>query len=355
MPCPIMQCRLDLLRLITSGHEHVFAPTTDDVGIYCIIPKIVHGCNIPLEKAIVLFFDSMLLISAAIGLLGIGALYKKGISRLVACIGLAAAMLFGMQVMDVYRAHVAVTIALVPWGLYFMHKNTGSRYLFYAVAGFVIGFAHYIRAHAGTGVLLFLMVLAVTSSTWKKKIGLVITLALGISSGIFFFKTIIDDEKIYLHMKDSFKGHHLWHSVYIGLGFLSNQYGITYDDSIAHKKVISITGQSVEQVYPSSISEDILKQEVCGFVQKHLFFCFQTVAAKIGIILMLFLLLVHIGLYAIYARFQEWKIHVAFGVLICFNALFGVLVIPDWAYLMSFVSCTLLYGAISVAQLTEHE
>ena len=89
--------------------------------------------------------------------------------------------------------------------------------------------------------------------------------------------------------------HALWHSVYIGLGYLSNEVVTSYNDQVAYDKVQSLVPGTL---YESPEYHHILRQQVGLIVWQHPQLVLYTVAAKLGVIGAMFLVFANVGLIA---------------------------------------------------------
>jgi hypothetical protein len=89
--------------------------------------------------------------------------------------------------------------------------------------------------------------------------------------------------------------HALWHSVYIGLGYLSNEVVTSYNDQVAYDKVQSLVPGTL---YESPEYHHILRQQVGLIVRQHPQLVLYTVAAKLGVIGAMFLVFANVGLIA---------------------------------------------------------
>jgi hypothetical protein len=191
---------------------------------------------------------------------------------------------------------------------------------------------------------------------WKEKVILILLLVMSVSAPIFYFDKIMKQRDIYLRKNGSAyepftRGHAFWHSVYIGFGFLSNEYGIKYKDEIGIEKVRSI---SPKTRYLSQDYEMIIRGEVFNLIKNHPLFVTQTIFAKLGVIIFYFLIFCNAGLIAVVLHRKTWQLEIAFISALMFNALFGILVIPDYRYLMGFIGFTTLYGIVSIDDAIEH-
>src|SRR5205807_822785 len=83
-------------------------------------------------------------------------------------------------------------------------------------------------------------------------------------------------------------------------------------------------------------------------VRRHPFLVFETLAAKVGVILALVLFCANVGLVAACKYPKHWSVEVAFWNAIAFQALFGVLAIPVVPYLLGLITFTVIYAAVSI-------
>jgi hypothetical protein len=173
---------------------------------------------------------------------------------------------------------------------------------------------------------------------------------------MIYFDNMMKKRDLYLTKKGSIyepftRGHAFWHSAYIGFGFLSNEYGIKYKDESGIEKVRSI---SPKTRYLSQEYEGIARAEVFRLIKKHPLFVTQTIFAKLGVILFYFLIFSNLGLVAVALHRKTWQLEVAFFGAMVFNALFGIIAVPDYRYLMGFIAFATLYGIVSLDDAIEH-
>jgi len=344
-----------------DGTQLLPCRTLDDMGIYNVIPTLAYHLGISIDQAIVLFFTTLSWLAVIISITGFWFLYKNYLERCIAsCTVTLLTLMVCSYTLDVYRAYVAIAIAVVPWCLYFIQKKYTSTffYVFCFLAGLGIGFSHYIRSHSGTAVFLFITILILTHKRLnkKKKCTLMMSLCLGILIPVIYFKHIYSN---YVHYsKQHFpeylidEGQHVfWHPVYLGFGFLNNDFGIRFDDSVAVKKARSI---KPDIAYPSPESEEILKQEVVTLFKHRIFFFLLTIWAKIGVLLFFLLLFANIGLPLAFIYPKGLAIDAAFFLALSFSGLFIILVVPAFGYCLGFITFSTLYGIVSINYALEH-
>jgi len=259
----------------------------------------------------------------------------------------------------IYNIPSSITIAIIPLFLYFAkgRKLSLPFVFFLSWAGVVIGVGNYLRVHAGTGVLIFMAIilLCYLQISRKQKIGLVILVAVTVLAPMVYFDHVLSQRDAYLRKNNPTyervpTRHVLWHSIYIGFGFLNNEYGIRCKDEIVIERVRLI---SPETIYLSKKYETILKKEVFSFITRHPLFVARTIFAKFGVICLSILIFANVGLIAVALHRKCWQVEIAFWSAIIFNSLFGVLVIPEERYLTGLITFATLYGIFSINETME--
>jgi hypothetical protein len=376
MPIPLMDCRYEHLIYALDGYKktgvalieydgHSLLPslTCDDIGLYCLIPKLATFFGTSLDTSLLLFFYGLGSIAFLSGIVGFFFLYRSWLSRTIAVTGLALLALMTSRFMDVYQLYTVTAVAFMPWILYFMQKKVTCSFLMFSfLTGIGIGTAHYIRTHSGTAVILFFSILAITyvKDTWQKKIALLVCLFLGVAIPAIYFRSTYNAYVRYAqkHLPREKIGesqHPLWHPLYLGFGFLNNPFGIQFDDSVAHKKVMSIDPTILpSDPYPSQHSENLLRVEVVSLIKKHPLFVLNTLFAKVGVLLFYFLLFANFGVIASFLYPLPWQVLLAFTSALAFNSLFVLMTMPFFCYMLGFFSCSTLFGIASINNLVEH-
>lgn len=364
----IMQGRYDHLVATLAGYQRTgisliefdgsaYMPTNnaDDIGIYCLIPRLAVWFDLSLETAITTFLYGVLAIGIISGLIGFLMLSRSWVSRLVSCIGMVLLIRASICSVDVYIAYTAVVTFVVPLLLACVERNYWRRCIwpFFCGIGMAIGFVHYIRSYSGLAVLVFVVavVAAQKSLSWRKKAALILVMIGGILVPVAYFSRLIAEHDRYvadvLHIDDSHneKKHVMWHAIYVGFGFLGNNLGIGFDDHVAFAKVQSIVPGLP---YPSPQSENILKAEVLQLARYHKMFVLMTIFAKIGVFLMYLFLYANIGLVCALWYRKPWWLDGAFALALVISSLFGILVVPFHNYVLGFIAFATMYGIYSI-------
>jgi len=373
LPMNIMPCQYENLLEALSGYEKTGIPLVaydgkmfkpagvgDDIGIYYILPKITHSFGISIDQTIHLFLTGVILFSLLCGIIGCLLLFKRWALRFLGVIELMLVAYLSFKVGGIYIILSSVPILIIPLFLYLseQHKTHPFFIIFLLFAGIVIGVSHYLRNHSGTGVLIFIAIILFfyLKLRWKHKIVLATLIAVAMFTPMFCFEQLLDRGDLYLMNKSiEFeklpRRHPFWHSVYIGFGFLNNEYVTAYKDEVAIEKVRSI---SPKTTYLSDEYERIVKHELALLIKTHPLFVARTLFAKIGVVSLYFILFANIGLIAAGLNKREWGLEMAFFCALLFNSLFGLLVIPNTHYLLGFIAFTTLYGLVSINQFIEH-
>jgi len=337
-----------------DGNSYYGAGFSDDLGEYYLIPKLASFLDMRLPTAVDVFLGAILCVSFLVGFVGFIFLFRSGLSRTVALIGLLLLFRVSFREGDVYVVLSSTAVALVPWLLYFVKRGfvDGWFVTFASGAGLCAGFANLIRSHSGTGFMLFMAiaVLFALRCRWRSRILLIAVTAAACALPSLYFHTLRDRRDAYLNAMQPARPpiqeqHSFWHSVYIGFGFLGNEMVPAYSDEVAANKVAAL---SPGAHYLSVEYEEVLKNEVFSLIRHHFSFVVLTLAAKMGVICFALLLSANVGLLAAALYPKSWSIEVAFWAAIAFSSLFGLLVIPHPRYLLGFMAFATLYGVVSV-------
>jgi hypothetical protein len=147
--------------------------------------------------------------------------------------------------------------------------------------------------------------------------------------------------------------HPFWHSFYIGFGFLSNPFGLTYKDDVAMEAARRINPAlavpvAEEWQYNVHAHELALRQATLDFVEAHTFFAIKTVFAKCGVLLLFVLLFGNLGLIGIRNLAAVPSLSVPMCLALALGAMPGVLALPYFNYLSMFVAGLAVTAAIGL-------
>ncbi len=252
------------------GQEWQPAAKGEEPGLAYFVPEIVRFTHADLDHAIDLLL--LLAICFASGTAGIFFWLQNKPSRIAAIVALASILAVTSLVGDMYMVESAIVVAVVPWALYFSRQQkigTGAL-VFGFFAGLGAGLANLTRVHAGTPVVLFLAVLlfAFRASVRKRVLVAVLVIA-GFTVPMAYFQVLVSRrdsvlEKISPGYQPVVSHHPFWHTVYCGLGYLNNEYGLKIDAETVDSKVRSIK-PGIEYLSPEY--ESILRTEVFRFAK----------------------------------------------------------------------------------------
>ena len=368
MPISIMQTRYEGLQqalaglqstgaalVARNGKSLVPAAGKEDAGSLYFVPKLALLLHGNLDAAITVFYGGMIALAFAFGVAGAFLYCRSAAGRVFACVMMALLSMAAYRIGDIYIAAFAAPMLVIPLLLYFLRREKWDAAfgLFLFAAGLGINLTSWIRSQAGLPVLLFtLIMLGFGWKTSPKCRGLAaVCLFAGFLLPQIFFTLQIQRRDAFFEQAQIAtvkmpNQHVLWHSIYIGLGFRPNAYGIEYRDECAAAKVHSI---DPNVVYCSREYEAILRRETLKFTGQHPGFVVKTLLIKLAITLKYFLLAANVGLLALPRARLPRPLLAAFGVALALGALPGLLVVPNAAYLLGFITFAALLGIVSVA------
>lgn len=315
---------------------------SDDLGGYYFIPNIANLFGLNIDTAIFVFYASLIFVSIIISLFWI---YNSAKSTKIVIYPIFLVLLissYAYIVGDVYIASFFSVFSLIPLFLIVLKcKRRWITILSLIIIGLLIGFSNFIRIHAATPIMLFILLYILLHRQTSLRNKLIMSFAL--VAGIFLFglwkKNIISKRDHFLTSKDiiveQVNKHSAWHSLYIGLGFLKNNYGLQYKDEVAIKKVATINNKvkkGSKQYY------HILKQEYLKFIKQNPTFFIETIMAKTGFVIILFLIFSNVGLYFIFNKLKDFSSIIPYAISLIFSSLPGILVMPRPSYLLGFLS-----------------
>jgi hypothetical protein len=334
---------------------HFFAPDYgDDQGILWLIPPLIRAFHLTLDEGIDIFFGAALAFSLFLGLLGFFLLFHGSAGRLVALTGLSALYLASWKVGDVYTFYVVSAVAVVPLFLYFVRMAVPSAWfcVFLFMSGALIATSEIVRSYSSTATLIFLVFILLVGRqfAYKWRLLLCAILLAGMAVPSLAYEHAFAQRSRFLAWREpanalTQKGHVLWHSVYIGLGFLQNPYVPAYLDEVGYARVHSID-PSVVPFSPAY--EAILQREVVRLARAHPDFLLTTIAAKAGVVLAYLLICANIGLLAAFFYPKGWVTESAFWLAMGFDSLFGLLIVPKSTYLLGLIAFAVVYGILSI-------
>jgi hypothetical protein len=330
----------------------------DDPGLYLFIPWIVNVTGWSVPKAIAAFQWSLILISAAIALVCTWKLFRTTVQRLTVTIAILLSIALEIFSGDIYLLPVALVLAVVPLSLVLLGTTRVHLILTAMVLiGFIAAFFDFTRSQSATGVLLFLLVLIVTSKVSRRvRIQWAVGLLAAFFIGIGVTRVMILRRNTFLASRvTNFQArpirHPMWDHVYIGFGFLTNPYVAAYRDDVAASAMRAIN-PTMDPWGPGA--EAVFRREVIRLAVAHPFFVVRTMVAKLGVLA--FYLFLAGGFLVMWRsrKRQSNSLDAAFAIGIGFYLLPGIFMIPTVQYVAGAISFMLLYSAVRLANGRDH-
>ncbi len=337
-----------------DGLRYRPAAWTDDPGLYFFVPELARFFGLRLATATDVLLIGVVLLASAFGLLGFLRTVETKLGRRVGIVAFLLLTIVELVAGDVYIMSAAPAIACVPWILYFVQRKkiTTGMLVMFAMTGMLGETATLFRAHAGTGLLLFTLV--VTASLYQVKpaarVLLVTLLLLSAAGPELLLRELYARRNVLLEHQtgailESTQGHPFWHSIYIGLSYVKNSDVPAYLDQVASARVRALRPE-VEDYSPEY--EQVLKQETFKLAKRRPFLILANLFVKLVVVLLFCVLSANVGLYgAKLARKPVW-LELAFWLAIAFNGLYGILVLPNPKYLVGLIAFAVLYGVYSI-------
>ncbi len=342
---PFMASRYEAAREAISGYQRSGVPLIalhgqewqpaakgEEPGLAYFVPEIVRFTHADLDHAVDILLILLLAICFVSGTAGTFFWLQNTPSRIAAITGIAGILLVTSLVGDIYMVESAIVVAVVPWTLYFSRRqkiSTGGL-VFFFFTGLGAALANLTRANAGTPVVLLLAVLLFAFRASVRKRILV--------AGSPSYQPVVPH-------------HPFWHTVYCGLGYLNNDYGLKIDDETADNKVRSIK-PGVEYLSPEY--ENILRTEVFRFAKSHPRFIFETLAAKSGLLFIILLVCSNLGLPSALLYRKPLAVEAAFSLVFALTAAQGLLAYPNPDYLLGYMAFAVLYGVLGIDFAVSH-
>lgn len=339
--------------LILKVGEHFYScGSCDDPGYFLYIPLLSSFLKLSVMQS-----AQLLTIIISIGLfltfmflsLTIQPSLKSGF--LTGCI----TFLFCFKLSTIVDVYIAQAAVFSPIALFFIGLYKKSRNWLY-ISSFLIGligqFGSLIRGYSIVPVLVLWGIILFFCSVFSKKQKFIacILLIIGYCLVNFHYHYSLNKRDAFLISQGASAGqdsrHVFWHNMYIGLGFISNNYDIHWDDACADNAIKKIDPKCG---VGSDEGEAITKQLLLNLFKKDRHFVLTSLFARFGVVIMFFLLWFGwLGLLCSYFYLKPWYIELGFIAALGVSALPGILTIPNCQYLVGFITCTVLYTIYSI-------
>ena len=263
------------------------------------------------------------------------------------CLGLAEA-----KVADVYIFQISPLIAGIPWVLAFALNRKSLGLIVSAVLlAFCCSWCSLVRSGATLICLVFLITLFTGRCRVQQMVLSCLLVVLACVPSMIFERYLITrrDATLARFGEDAtaVNSHPLWHSMYIGLGFIPNSEVPEYNDAVAIDKVRSIDPTAP---YTSVKYELILRREMLNLARHRPLLLIENLAAKTGFVALLALILLFPARRVLFAEKDALWLDAAFVLAIGLSAMSAILVIPRPPYLLTFLCLTLLYSSMKLCR-----
>lgn len=342
---------------LVSAYGDSLAPTAagiDDLGVYWIVPKIALAFDLPPARAWDWFFILTIGVCFAAGFVGMRRLLVSKLAKALCAVVYATLFLTVYFSGDVYAISPAFAALLVPH-LLLRFRATETLNAKHRIALFFLGATlvagHIARAHSTTAVgIAFLTLLFFQKSRFADKLASAgIALAGAAFVGLSFKIVLLERDAFFERRQPNYvaptSSHPFWSQAYIGFGFLDNDYGIRYKDSVALAKAREVSPNVPRH---DAELERVMRDEVLGLFKKYPLFVIRTFAAKAGVIGFYALVFMNAGFFFALRHRLEPQTELALLLGMGFNALPGFVALPNIPYLTGSFAFAAIYGALHV-------
>ena len=333
-------------------------PCGDDTGLFYLVPLLARMTGWSVNKSLDTFLFGVVVVSVMIGMTGLWLAAPGVEGRILAAVPMLVGACLSYKMGDVYVVQGSVVLMLVPWIVYCFKSGVSPwrRFVIAFLSGTVLGFAQWIRTQSGSSVVVFFSVLLFVGILPRiKKLLLLLTLLAGMSLPLLYAGLITHgrDKFLAAHQagyQPSVNRHLIWHTAYLGLGYLTNPYIAEWRDSLAVKYVQAIDPSAI---YGGNRYEAILRSRVIEIARQHPRFIVTTLAAKAGVLAFLLLLCINVGLPAAILNPKPVGLEVSFWLAMAVAALPGIVAIPEPQYVLGMITLALFYWYYSVCGFLE--
>ena len=326
----------------------------DDPGLYYVIPFIVLHSRLSVADCLDLFVILLSVIPAAFAIIVMCVLLRRPLAKVyaVASIGLVAVV--SVRIGGIYPIFPAAVFLLVPSILALEQR---ARHFAWRLCGFglvalLAGMANEVRGYAGTTVVFFLLMLVVAGARYSIRQKLLLTGFVLLTLSLFplWIRHVEARSISYVRsqnaaLSDIGEGHPLWHTAYIAMAWVPNPYIPRYADALGAEKAAA--ARPGVPMY-SAEYERILRAATIALVRDHPLLVIENLAEKIGMTAAFLLLVANAGFFLRVRGFARSRYGLAFLGAIGFEALFGIVAVPEVRYLLGAAAFTVLYGACAI-------
>jgi hypothetical protein len=325
----------------------------DDSGLYLYTPLAARYFGTGAAGALTIVLASFLVPALVAALLALPRLFRSALGRFVGVGAIVGSALVAWWVGDEYVASAAAVLAVLPFAATLASRPAATRVLvLLGVSGLFLGLTETLRAGSSLPALLFTAMALAVSVRWQRRARLAALAALVIGTCLpvlglrglqanrdRWLTAHVAGYQVPLHI------HPVWHSVYIGFGFLNNELGLRYKDEVAIERVRQLDPGAG---FVTPRYEAVMRGEVFRLVHEQPVFVLVTEAAKAGVLALMLVVFMNVGLAAAFWRRASWRLHLPFWGALVAGSLAGFMAIPHLPYVLGFTTTAALYGAVCV-------
>jgi hypothetical protein len=335
-----------------DGYHYFQTARGDDPGLMELVPTLSRLTGLSLAAA----YDITILSTIAGGVfIGYAAFWKLYPDRLLRWIGVGIFLCLGFaeaKVADEYIFQVSPLIAGIPWLLYFaLARRPYALTVSAAALAFLCSWCSLLRAGTIPICMTFLIAMFFIRRRIQKPFVPYLLLILACIPSVIFEQSLTARRDAALarigQSATSPNSHLLWHTVYIGLGFIPNSEVSEYRDGVAGDKVRSIDPTAT---YASTRYEAIIKNEVWSLAKRKPILVIGILTAKAGIVICLFLILLYPVRRLMFTERALLWLDAAIVLTMGMSAMSAIAAVPRTSYLLTFLCLGFLYSAIKLCR-----
>jgi hypothetical protein len=335
-----------------DGHSYLQTGRSDDPAMMELVPTVSRVIGISLANTYDLIIFAVISSGILIGYAGFWHLCPGRRPRAIGaavflCLGVAEA-----RVADEYMFQISPLIAAIPWLLHLgLNRKKVALTVNAALLAFCCSWCSLVRSGSIVICMTFLLTMFITRYRIQKPFLPILLIILACVPSLLFERSQIARRDTALakvgETARSVNSHPLWHTIYIGLGFISNSEVPEYRDGVAGAKVQSI---DPTVAYTSAKYQAILRHELWSIVKRKPMLVIGILAAKAGIVILLASILLYPARHLIFAERPVLWLDASFLLTIGMSAMNGIVAVPRASYLLTFLCLTFLYTSIKLCR-----
>jgi hypothetical protein len=334
-----------------DGHHFLQTGLSDDPGLMELVPTIARFLGTPLANTYDLLIFTVIFFVILIGYAGFWQLYPdprlRPIGTLIfICLGIAEA-----EIADEYIFQISPLIAGIPWLVHFgVSRKPLALTITASLLAFCCSWCSLVRSGSLIIGLTFLLTMFATRYRIQSPFLPILLIILACVPSVLSERSMIARRNTALAKVGEtalgVNSHPIWHTIYIGLGYIPNSEVPEYKDGVGREKVRSI---DPTVAYTSARYQAILRQELWGIVQRRPMLVIRILAAKAAIIVLAASILLLPAWRLIFTQPALLWLDGAFVLTIGLSAMNGIVAVPRTAYLLTFLCLTFLYSSIKLS------